>query len=98
VEDNDFSVSFVGGKFKQIAKNWVWNEKISWAFNVFTLLNLAIFNSENVKNKECVHTWAKGPRYTSMSNDIDCLEICGASKFYFVFFLQWPIELASTSK
>jgi hypothetical protein len=29
VEDNDFSVSFVGGKFKQIAKNWVWNEKIS---------------------------------------------------------------------
>jgi hypothetical protein len=32
--------------------------KISWALNVFTLLNLEIFNFENVKNKECVHTWA----------------------------------------
>ncbi len=31
-------------------------EKISWAFNVFTLLDLEIFNSENVKIKEYVHT------------------------------------------
>jgi hypothetical protein len=34
----------------------------------FTLLNLEIFNSENVKNKECVHNWANGTGYTS-AND-----------------------------
>jgi hypothetical protein len=32
---------------------------------VFTLLNLEFFNSENVKNKECVHTWANSTSYTS---------------------------------
>jgi hypothetical protein len=39
--------------------------KISWPLNVFTLPNLEIFNSENVKNKECVHTWANVTSYSS---------------------------------
>ncbi len=34
--------------------------KSSWALNVFTWPNLQNFNSENVKNKECVHIWVKG--------------------------------------
>jgi hypothetical protein len=34
--------------------------KISWTHNVLTLLNLEIFNSKNVKNEECVHTWGNG--------------------------------------
>jgi len=41
-------------------------EKIFEPSNVFTLLNLEIFNSENVKNKECVHTWANSTGYTSI--------------------------------
>jgi len=67
VEDIDFQVDFVAGKFKKIAKKKRGLErKISWALNVFTLPNSflkAIF--ENVKNKECVHTWANGTGYTS---------------------------------
>jgi hypothetical protein len=39
--------------------------KNTWALNVFILPNCQIFNSENVKNKECVDTWAKGIGYTS---------------------------------
>jgi len=34
---------------------------------VFTLLNLEIFNSKNVKNKKCVHTWANGISYISLN-------------------------------
>jgi hypothetical protein len=30
---------------------------------VFTFLDLEIFNSENVKIKECVHTWANCTGY-----------------------------------
>jgi hypothetical protein len=33
---------------------------------VFTLPNLEFFNSENVKNKERVHTWANNTGYTSI--------------------------------
>jgi hypothetical protein len=32
--------------------------------NVFTLPKLEIFNSENVKNKTYVHTWANDTGYT----------------------------------
>ncbi len=80
MDDNDFWVSFVAGNSKKLQK-LVWNGTIWWALNVFTLLNLEIFNSENVKNKEFVDTWANGTCYTSMSNDIDCFVICGASNF-----------------
>jgi len=86
VDDNDFWVSFVAGnsnKLQKLGLEW----KISWAFNAFALLNLEIFNFENVKNKECVHIWVKGTGYTSMSNDIDCFVICGASKFCFCVFV-----------
>jgi len=34
---------------------------------VFTLLNLEIFNSKNVKNKKYVHTWANGIGYISIN-------------------------------
>jgi len=61
----EFLSGFCCWKFKQIAKHWVWKEKISWAFNVFTLMDLEIFNSQMWKNKECVHTWANGTSYTS---------------------------------
>jgi hypothetical protein len=86
VEDSDFWVSFVAensNKLQKLGLEW----KISWAFNLFTLLNLEIFNSENVKNKEFVDTWANGTGYTSMSNDIDCFVICGASKYCFCVFV-----------
>jgi hypothetical protein len=32
--------------------------KFNRAFNVFTLPNLETFNSKNMKNKECLCTWA----------------------------------------
>ncbi len=32
---------------------------------MFTLSNFKIFNSRNVKNKECVHTWANDIGYTT---------------------------------
>jgi len=46
-------------------KNWVWKGKFRLDLNVFTLPNLEIFNSENAKNKGCVHTWANSTSYTS---------------------------------
>jgi len=36
---------------------------------VLTLPNLEFLNSENEKNKGCVHTWADGTGYTNMYND-----------------------------
>jgi hypothetical protein len=48
-----FLSGFCCWKFKQIAKKLGLEGKISWALNVFTLTNLEIFNSQNVKNKEC---------------------------------------------
>jgi hypothetical protein len=45
-------------------KNWVWKGKFSLDLNVFTLPHLEIFNSENAKNKECVHNWANDTSYT----------------------------------
>jgi hypothetical protein len=56
-------VDFVAGNSNKLQKLGL-EGKISSAFNVFTLLNLDMFNSENVKNKECVHTWAHNPGYT----------------------------------
>jgi hypothetical protein len=53
-----FLVNCIAENSKQIAQIWVWKGKSSWAFNVFTLVNLEIFNSENGENKESVHTWA----------------------------------------
>ncbi len=64
MEENDFWVNFVTGNSNKLQKVGL-EGKISCALNVFTLPNLEIFNSENVKNKECVHTWAIDTSYTS---------------------------------
>jgi hypothetical protein len=53
-----FLVNFIAENSNKLQKNWVWKLKSSWAFNVAHLLNLEFFNSENVKNKQSVHTWA----------------------------------------
>jgi hypothetical protein len=43
-------VDFVGGHSKELQKKiGFWNEKSVEPLNVFTSLNLEIFNSENVK-------------------------------------------------
>jgi hypothetical protein len=55
VENIDFGVNFVLGNSSKLQKMGL-KGKISWAFNVFTLLDLEIFNFENVKTKEYVHT------------------------------------------
>jgi len=47
-------------------KNWVWKEISIEPVNVFTLLNLEIFDFENVKDKACVHACGNGRGYTSM--------------------------------
>jgi hypothetical protein len=65
VEHIDFLVDFVGGDSNKLQKMGL-EGKISWALNVFTLSNLEFFYSENVKNNECVHTWANCTGYTSM--------------------------------
>jgi hypothetical protein len=66
VEDVDFLVDSVAGNSKKLQKNGFWKEKsVGAALNVFTLSTLEIFNSENVKNKECVHTWANSRCDTS---------------------------------
>jgi hypothetical protein len=58
-------VDFVAGNSNKLQKLGLEGKKISEALNMFTLLNLQIFNSENVKNKYCVHTWANGTNYTN---------------------------------
>ncbi len=65
MEDIDFLVDFAAGDSNKLQKLGL-QGKISWALNVFTLSNLEIFNSENVKNNECVHTWANYTGYTSI--------------------------------
>jgi hypothetical protein len=55
VEEIDFGVDFVAGNSNKLQKLDL-EGKINGTLNVFTLLNLEFFNSENVKNKECVHT------------------------------------------
>jgi len=55
VKDIDFKVIFVLGNSNKLRKMGL-KGKIGWAFNVFTLLDLEIFNSENVKTKKYVHT------------------------------------------
>jgi hypothetical protein len=54
-------------KIQKKLQNWVWKEIISWAHYVFTLPNLEIFNSENVKKnlKKSVHTWDNNTCYIS---------------------------------
>ncbi len=64
MEDIDFQADFVVGNSNKLQKLGL-EGKISWALHGFMFPNLEIFNSENVKNKECVHTWAKGTSYTS---------------------------------
>ncbi len=54
MKDIGFWVDFVAGNSNKL-QNLGLEGKISWAFNVSTLRNLEIFNSENVRNKECVH-------------------------------------------
>ncbi len=65
MEDIDFWVDFVARDSNKLRKLGL-EGKISWALNVFTLSNLEIFNSENVKNNEYVHTWANYTGYTSI--------------------------------
>jgi hypothetical protein len=72
VEDIDFWVDFVAGNSNKLQILGS-EEIISWAFNAFTLSNLKIFNSENVKNKECVHTWANDSGYTSIGYNCESL-------------------------
>ncbi len=50
MEDVDFLVNFVAGNSNKLQKMDL-ERKISWALNVFTLPNLEIFNSENMKKK-----------------------------------------------
>ncbi len=64
MEDIDFWMDFVVGNSKKLQKLGL-ERKFSWAFNMFTFPNLEIFNSENVKNKNYVHTWANDMGYTS---------------------------------
>jgi hypothetical protein len=57
VEDIDFLVDFVAGNSNKLQKLGM-KGKISRAINEFTLPNLEIFNSENVKKKKnlmCSH-------------------------------------------
>ncbi len=65
MEDIDFGVDFVAGDSNKLQKLGL-ERKISWALNVFTLSNFEIFNYENVKNSECVHTLANCTGYTSI--------------------------------
>jgi hypothetical protein len=59
-------VDFVAGNFKQIAKiGFGWKNQFNP--HVFTLLNLENFNSKNVKNEECVHTWGNSTGYTRIT-------------------------------
>jgi hypothetical protein len=60
-----FLSGFCCWKFKQIAKISFELKNQSRALDMFTLPNLENFNPENVKNKECVHTWANSTSYTS---------------------------------
>jgi len=55
VEDIGFWVIFVLGNPNKLQKMGL-KGKISWASNVFTLLDLEIFNFENVKTKKYSHT------------------------------------------
>jgi hypothetical protein len=52
-------------KFKQIAKIGFGRENQLSPQCVHTA-EFRNFNSENVKNKNCVHTWANGIGYTSV--------------------------------
>ncbi len=51
MEDIDFSVDFGAGNSNKLQKLGL-EGKTSWALNEFTLPNLEIFNSENVKKKK----------------------------------------------
>ncbi len=51
MEDIDFLVDFVAGNSNKLQKLGM-KGKISRAINEFTLPNLEIFNSENVKKKK----------------------------------------------
>ncbi len=65
MEDIDFWMDFIAGNSNKLQKLGL-EGKISWTLNVFALPNLEIFNSENVKKNERVHTWANKAGYTSI--------------------------------
>jgi hypothetical protein len=46
-------VEFVAGNSNKLQKKWIWKEKSVELSICFTLPNLEIFNSENVKNSLC---------------------------------------------
>ncbi len=58
-----FWVDFVAGNSNKLQKLGL-EGKISWALNVFTLSNLEIFNSENVKMKNAFTLGPNGTNYT----------------------------------
>jgi hypothetical protein len=55
-------VDFVAGNSKKLPKMGL-EGKISW------LPNLETFNSDKLKNKKCVHTWANGTGYIHYIDD-----------------------------
>jgi hypothetical protein len=85
VQDIDFGVDFVARNSSKLQKLGL-EGKISWALNVFTLPKLEIFNSTNVKNKECVYTWANNTSYTSKHENWT-IHLLGQSRAYII--LQW---------
>jgi hypothetical protein len=65
VEDIKCLMDLVAGNSNKLQKLGL-EGKFSWPLNVFTLPNLEIFSSKNVKNKKCVHTWANDTSYINM--------------------------------
>jgi len=53
-----FLVNCIAENSNKLQKKWVWEVKKQLSLQRGTLLNLEFFNSENVKNKQSVHTWA----------------------------------------
>jgi hypothetical protein len=72
VEDIDnFLEDFVAGNSKKIANiGFGRNNQFSPQCVRSHCQIFKIFNSENVKNKECVHTWANDSGYTSYNSRI----------------------------
>jgi hypothetical protein len=65
VKDIDFWVDLVVVNSNKLQK-LSFKGKISWALSVLTLSNLETLKFKNVKNKECVHTWANNTCHISM--------------------------------
>ncbi len=85
MQDIDFGVDFVARNSSKWQKLGL-EGNINCVLNVFTLPNLEIFNSTNVKNKECVHTWDNNTSYASKHENWT-IHLIGQSIAYLI--LQW---------